>query len=126
MKETLEKLVALAKRWRKLSLDYNGWDSQEYIAGDLKVWCYFSDSRNHTSVKLGARGVAVDVAFFSAPIVGGFTVGSVGWIATAIEQWSEFADKQIATFEQRSQEEIANTKKLKRESLEQQLADLGD
>lgn len=69
MEEIIKKLKDLAIQWRKLSQDFNGWDTQEYKDGKYSVRCYFADNSDHTSVQFtrsyGFSSRSFEVAFFS-------------------------------------------------------------
>jgi len=59
MEKTINKLVNLAKAYRKFSEEYYGWNSKTYG----KVWCYFASSGEHTSVHIDW----IEVSFSDPP-----------------------------------------------------------
>jgi len=60
-KTTINDFVQLCKDFREFSQRVHGWNTELYC--DKKVWCYFADQRNHTSVTIDD----IEVSFHTQP-----------------------------------------------------------
>lgn len=61
----LQELTEIAREWRNLSKEINGWLIEEYNVDGMNVRCYFATGSNHTSVDFTISGKTICIGFFS-------------------------------------------------------------
>jgi hypothetical protein len=69
LEEQLIEIKKLAEEWREFSKSAYGWDCQTFDNGEIKVWCYFAESSDHTVVSFNSRlNNGIEIAFFNPAI----------------------------------------------------------
>lgn len=119
---TLEKLVKLADDWKYYSHSIYGLSSQTYEKDDMRVWCYFSNNSNHSSVHIGE----FDITYFNPIRFNCFTINNVQKLSSEIIKYRKYLNKLRKEQKAKSKEEIDTDKKARIIKLKSELKELNE
>ena len=123
MKDLLERLVELAKEWRDYALKVNGRYTAYY--NKEKVWCYFAEIGNHSSVTFNITDEdIIEVSFHETPRINSFTIRSADKIENAILVYKEMLAKNHDLFDENAISMAGVRRQEKIISLENQIVEL--
>lgn len=122
--ETLRQIEAHAQEWLDFSQETYGWNTREYGEHGDDVRCYFADSGNHRSVRLGRYGCRISVGFFSPVQFSDLTYRSMANAETLLATARELLAAERQRAAQRTESEVQSEKAAQIESLRKRLAEL--
>lgn len=120
----LKELERLARDWRELSKQYNGWNTEEYPGYPGIVRCYFANDLEHTSVDF-RLGIDREVGFgFFNPVHIELQTTEAGRLQEYIDTFTVLLAKVRQEYDQIEEQEIKAQKKAKIETLKRELGEL--
>jgi len=121
IEKKVDELIEIAKEWRALSKDINGWQPTNYSESELKVWCYFANNSDHTAVhfKLGSNN-KFEVAFH-APVTVELTTTAFPVLDKYILEAKKLLKVENANFTKLARARKAAEKKARIENLQREL-----
>ena len=118
---TIEELEAHAREWLDFSHQTYGWDTREY--GDY-VRCYFADTSEHRSVRLGEYGCQIQFAFHRPVQFGDMTLATVKHVDQILQRSREILAAERETAVRKSESEVEADKQARIDTLRRELAEL--
>lgn len=119
MQKELKELIKLAEDFREFSQMTTGWQSKYYC--NNKVWCYFSDSRNHSAVYIDD----IEINFFSpVQITCTYSRLTKNCIANLVKEYRIKLDVLKTDYQKKTKVEIQAEKAENIKALKESLAEL--
>lgn len=118
MREELEKLIEVARKWGSLTAE-DGVNHKCYAGG--YIGCYHAEKRDHIAVKLSSRSNEIEIKFHRTPTIVSTVEGFVN-IEMITKESSRLYEEEVKSRGKKSQKKKLEEREAKVKALKEQLA----